>query len=373
VGLVVYGLDRPLSGVTRVTLELGKALHASNLCHVIFLTAHAGGPLSKGPSWRLNGCSRLPALMALGGPLIALAALQLHLDVVHDPTGVSPFTLGHWAGRFRRIVTIHDAIAFRYPNAYPWFNNFLHRCYVPATVSNVDRVHTVSRCSAADLTAMAEVPASKISVVPLAASPGFKPVDPAAARQVTAKYGLDDRPYILSVGAQQARKNRDRLLAAFALVHQQFPDCRLVVCGPTLWRPPDLAASWPNGDGKDAVRFIGYVPEAELPALYSGATLFTFPSLYEGFGLPVLEAMACGTPVVCSGTSSLPEVAGAAAVSVDPLNVADIAGAMTRLLRHEDLRRSLRERGLARAAEFTWERAAAEVVGVYNRTLDGQP
>jgi len=371
VGIVLYGTDRPLQGVTRAALGLRRALQQSSACELVCLAA-SRSPRPSGRNnvvqWTLPGCSRLPALMALGGPLIALAARRLRLDVVHDPVGVSPFTLGRWAGLFTRVVTIHDAAAFRYPEGYPWLNNALHRRYVPATLPNVDLVLTDSEASRADLTRFLRIPGDRLRVVPLGVDDTFRPV--ADARRVAARYGLS-RPYILSVGARQARKNLPRLVGAFAQLHSSLPAYQLAIVGPRLWTAGDVDGQRSPGL-EDAVVSPGYVPDHDLPSLYAGASLFVFPSLFEGFGLPVLEAMACGTPVVCSNASSLPEVAGDAAMLVDPYDVQRLAQAMERVLGDGQLAAELRRRGAARAAQFTWERTSRLALAAYRDAVDAR-
>ncbi len=369
VGFLAYGLDRPLSGVSRAALELGLALELGGECEMIYLTTYRHGPFRQSQSsYHLPGCARLPALMALGGPLIALAARRLRLDLVHDPSGISPFTLGHWAGSFKRVVSLYDAIAFRYPDGYPWFNNFLHRRYVPATLQNVDGILTVSEHAREELVHFLSLPRARIAIALLAASGSFRPIHPESARRVAARYGLEG-PYILSVAAQQARKNLAALVAAFSQLYADFPSHRLAIAGPTLWRYGGLREQIAALRLEKAVTVLGYANEEDLAGLYGGADLFVFPSLYEGFGLPVLEAMACGTPVVCSSTTSLPEVTGGAALMVDPTSVEALAEAMARVLTDQALRRELRERGLARAGELTWERTARSTVGAYQWLL----
>jgi glycosyltransferase involved in cell wall biosynthesis len=371
IGFLTYGLDRPLSGVTRVAQELGRALQRAGECEVVFLTPYARGPFrgERGTAAAaLPGCRLLPGLLALGGPLIALAARRRKLDLVHDPIGVSPFTLGRWAGGFKRVVTLHDAIAFRYPQGYPWLNNFVHRRYVPWTLPNVDGVITDSEDARRDLGRYLQLPLEGVQVVPLGVDPRFRPLPVDEARAAVARLGVVG-PYVLSVGAQQARKNVARLVEAFARVRRRFPSYRLVIAGPALWRHPGFGQQIEALGLREAVTVLGYVPDDALPALYGAAGLFAFPSLYEGFGLPVLEAMACGTPVVCANATSLPELAGDAAVLVDPTDTTALAGAMERVLGDPALQASLRARGQARAATFTWERTARETAAVYRRVV----
>ncbi|MHB1417624.1 MAG: glycosyltransferase family 4 protein [Chloroflexota bacterium] len=368
-GFLTYGLDRPLSGVTRVAWELGRRLNEREDCEVVYLAPYRRGPFADGNgyrAWYLPGCSRLPGLMALGGPLIALAARRLGLDVVHDPIGTNPFTVGRGLGPFKRVVTIHDAIAFRYPQGYPWLNNFLHRRYIPALLGQVDAVITVSRYSKRELTRFLRLPAAAVAVVPNGVDGRFRPLSAGSARAVAARYGLSGR-YILSVGAVQARKNLGQLLEAFARLHALFPQHKLAIAGPSLWKHEGLQSQVSRLGLVDKVALLGYVADEDLPALYGAAEAFVFPSLYEGFGLPPLEAMACGCPVVCSDATSLPEVAGDAALLVNAGDPADLAEGMRRVLEDGDLRMQLRERGLLRAGAFSWEETARLTLDTYRR------
>ena len=373
VGLVMHGLDRPLSGVTRVALELARALQLNGACELVLLSTSRRAVSLEGIGadvHHLPGCERVPGLMLLGGPLLAVAARRLALDVIHDPVGVSPFTLGRWAGAFKRVVTIHDAIAFRYPEGYSWSNNFLHRRYVPATLRNVDQVITVSENSRADLHHFLGLDEARVSVVPNAAGTAYQPLQSDVAASVAQRYGLRP-PYVLHVGTTQARKNIEGLLAAFEALSARLPGHQLALVGPDRLAHDSLRDRIDARGLMDHVRIVGPVPEEDLPALYSGASLFAFPSLFEGFGLPVLEAMACGTPVVASNTTSLPEVAGSAAMLVDPRDTHALAQAMYRVLTERSLRDSLRELGLRRARSFTWERTSRETAAVYGRVLSG--
>lgn len=205
-----------------------------------------------------------------------------------------------------------------------------------------------------------------------AADHRFRPISAAESEPTLRQYGIE-RPYILYVGALESRKNLPRLLAAYARLREWSERWRLVIVGARKWKSSPIFDTVQQLGLEPHVTFTGYVADEHLPALYSGADLFAFPSLYEGFGLPVLEAMACGTPVVTSNTSSLPEVAGDAAILVDPRDVEQIANAMWLVLSQPDLAAALREKGLARAAQFTWERTARETIEVYKQALQDKP
>ena len=229
----------------------------------------------------------------------------------------------------------------------------------------------------------------QITAIPLAADPVFQPQPPEAIAAVRARYDLPER-FVLYLGSNKPHKNLTRLVEAWQMADGgwQIANCKLVIAGAWDERYPEArelanssgAKASPGNDqfpvsGFQLPAWLGPMSEADLPALYSAATAFVFPSLYEGFGLPVLEAMACGTPVICSNTSSLPEVAGdpsagsgpSAALLIDPLDTASLADAIRRVLTDEDLRTELRRRGLARAAHFTWQQTAAATLAIYRQ------
>jgi len=211
-----------------------------------------------------------------------------------------------------------------------------------------------------------QVDPRRIVVTPLAADAHFQPPSRAAIDRVRQQHALPDR-YLLYFGSNKPHKNVPRLVEAFARANLQFPasNFQLVIAGHWDERYPQAKALVEQLGLRDTVRFIGPVQDADLPALYGGAEVFVFPSQYEGFGFPVLEAMACGAAVVCGNRSSLPEVAGDAALLCDPTDVAALARAIEQALTDRDLNASRRQRGLARAAQFTWEQTAQRTLEVY--------
>jgi glycosyltransferase involved in cell wall biosynthesis len=212
----------------------------------------------------------------------------------------------------------------------------------------------------------------KVTVIHEAADPRFRPQAAEAVAAVRARYGLPGR-YLLFVSTIEPRKNLPRLLEAFERVHAAGLTDALVIVGKRGWLYEDFFAALERSPVREAVLLPGFVPDVDLPAVYAGAQALAFPSLYEGFGLPVLEAMACGTPVVCSNTSSLPEVAGDAALLVDPGDTDAIAEALGCLLTDPGLSQELRARGLEQAGRFSWHRAACETLDVYRRLVPGLP
>ncbi|MBN1137171.1 MAG: glycosyltransferase family 4 protein [Anaerolineae bacterium] len=366
VGLIVYGLDRPLSGISRYTVELARAMAALEAPpELVLLAAGEIGPLAGlagAGRVRLPGCRLLPGLLTLGNLILPRLAAELGLDVLHDPTGVTPFLLG--AGRARAVVTVHDVFAWSYPGTSTLLDTLIYRHWLPRVLPWVDAVITDSQASRADIIRYLRVEASRIHVVPLAASGSYRPASRAEIEAVRARHNLPER-YVLFGGGFQKRKNLTTALHAYAQLHQMGERRPLVVVGGANWKQSRMPETLDRLGIDHYVVFAGYVHDADLPAVYSGADLFLFPSLYEGFGLPPLEAMACGTPVVCSNAASLPEVVGDAALLVDPRDVEGLTQAMLRVLTDAGLRQALRESGLRRAGQFSWERTARETVDVY--------
>jgi glycosyltransferase involved in cell wall biosynthesis len=268
----------------------------------------------------------------------------------------------------QRVSTIHDVIPFIYPNSSTFLDWIIYHCWLPVAVRRLDGIITVSYQSKRDIVRHLPVRSEKVTVVPNAANARYCPLPVEEVRSVLTRFSID-LPYILYVGSTSARKNVLRLVEAYALLRRWSLRWTLVIAGGGHGKHGRVREAVERLDLSDNVHFIGYVGEAELPALYNGADLFIFPSLYEGFGLPVLEAMACGTPVVTSNVSSLPEVAGDAALLVDPYNVGEIAEAMRRVLQGPTLAEELRAKGLERAKQFTWEQTARQTLSVYAKVL----
>ena len=361
IGLIHYGLDRNATGIGRYAVELARSLAGNGSCvHRLW----AGRRPSDAEGVSMRGAHLLPGLLTLGQGQIAWWAHRLGVDVIHDPTGAMPLALTAAA----RVVTIHDVIPYVYPQTSTRLDWLIYRLWLPLAARRVDQIITVSEQSQRDIMKHLKVKPEQVKVVPLAADERFWPMETAEIEPILKEYGVE-RPYILYVGALESRKNLPRLLEAYAQIRRWSTAWRLVIVGARKWKFSPIFETVQRLGLEPHVTFTGYVADEHLPALYAGADLFAFPSLYEGFGLPVLEAMACGTPVVTSNSSSLPEVAGDAAILVDPYSVQEIAQAMRRILADPELAQDLRERGLARAAQFSWERTARETIAVYEKVL----
>lgn len=291
---------------------------------------------------------------------------ELDADVAHFTNSAVPL-----ASPVPTIVTIHDMSLTLFPAYHPLRRVLLNRPLANLAARRVDAIITVSHSARRDILRLYNVPADRVRVVHEAAAPAFQPIaDPITLGRVRSRYALPDR-FILYVGTIEPRKNLPRLLEAFARRHTagDLPHT-LVLVGRYGWRARDVRRTVERLRLSGAVRFLGYVPFADLPAIYSLADLFVFPSLHEGFGLPVLEAMACGTPVVVGRNSSLVEVAADAAETVDPLDAAALGDALVRITRNRAHRDALARRGLERSKAFSWQRAARETLDVYRWVAD---
>jgi glycosyltransferase involved in cell wall biosynthesis len=294
--------------------------------------------------------------------LLPIAAARARVDLVHSMASTAPL----W-GRFRRVVTVHDLIYARFPEAHAGLRDKGMRVLVPGAVRRSHRVIADSQSTREDLMELLGVSAERVDVVPLGLGT-VRRSEPLPERDLRARLELGERSVVLSLSAKRPHKNLLALIGALARIE---PEDRpvLVLPGYPTAHELELRARADALGIADDVRFPAWVSSEELEGLWSIARAFVFPSLYEGFGLPVLEAMARGVPVACSKASSLPEVAGDAALLFDPHDEAAIASAISRLLGDESLRARLRALGATQAQRFTWERTARLTLESYARAM----
>lgn len=311
---------------------------------------------------RVHQGHRFPVRIGWMQMRAARALDAIKADVAHFTNGMIPF-----APPVSTVVTIHDMSLRLYPRCHPVRRLLLNRPLMRLAVRQASAIVTVSNSTRRDLLRLHGVAPERVSVVHEAASPAFRPIrDHARLALVRAKYGLPDR-FILYVGTIEPRKNLGRLMAALAQARAAGIPHHLVCVGPYGWSSRDLTGLIERLGLASSVHFTGYVPFEDLPAIYNLGELFVFPSLYEGFGLPVIEAMACGTPVITANSSSLGEVAGDAAITVDPSSTDALAHAIRSLAMDEARRRDLSERGWHRSRSFSWTQTAKEMLAVYQR------
>jgi glycosyltransferase involved in cell wall biosynthesis len=307
--------------------------------------------------WRLrvllSQLSRRPLDQTFGG-----------VDIFHSTN--------HLLARFkqsRTVFTLHDLIFLRYPEYHLPRNRWYLTLAMPRYLAAADLIITPSECSRQDALKFYGLPESKIKVIYEAAAPIFQPVrDPAELARVRQKYQLPQQ-FLLHVATIEPRKNLSRLLEAFQSLLPDWPALYLVLIGKKGWLYEEFFGTLRRLGLSERVIFPGYIDEADLPACYQLAEVFVFPSLYEGFGLPPLEAMACGAPVVSSHSSSLPEIVGGAGLLFDPTDTAALTETLQRVLSQPELRRDLAQRGLAQAKKFSWQRAADQLELLYAELL----
>ncbi len=299
------------------------------------------------PSWDLLGRPALPG--SLNDALIVHATNHAAVPPVHEDQ--------------RLVVTVHDLAFRRFPELLPPDWRWLYRAGLRAAEKRADAILVPSQSTADDLVASTSVPPSRVHVTPLAPSLATSNEDP---KDVFERLGVTP-PYVLSVGTLEPRKNLVRLVRAYRQVAPDVPHT-LVLAGARGWHAEALDAELAR-PGPGSIAWTNDVSDDELDVLYRGADVFAYPSLYEGFGLPVVEAMARGVPTLTSNLSSLPEIAGDAALLVDPTDVSEIAEGLARLLTDQGKAEDLRQRGLQRAATFTWAATARATLDVYRHLV----
>jgi glycosyltransferase involved in cell wall biosynthesis len=367
IGLDATALPPRLTGAGNYIVSLVRALlqvDSSNEYVVFTKPLHV--PLF-GRHARLDvvQASLASRFLRIGWEQIFLPALasRYSLDVLHSPHYTMPLF-----NSAPSVVTFHDMTFFLYPGQHELYKRIFFRVGIHLSARRARAIIADSESTRQDILRLLKLNPPRVVAVPLGVSPDFRRIDDRAALEaIRRKYHLPDQ-IILYVGVLEPRKNLPTLVRAFkSLVDRGIPHA-LVLVGRKGWMYTELFQVVERLGLRERVIFPGYVPDEELPLLYSAADLFVYPSLYEGFGLPVLEAMACGVPVVTSNVSSMPEIAGDAALLVDPRQVDELAGAMYRSVTDRALHDALGQKGQARAKLFSWERTARETIAVYERT-----
>jgi len=344
------------SGVGYYTQELLRAMLDVDREHQFVLFSHQPVQLEFQPAKGKLGMThafRCPVRAFYLHALLPRVLDRIQPDLCHYTNFLAPIS-----DRRPYVVTIHDMGMEALRHCHPITKRVYTRQLVPYVARKARLVITNSEYSKWDIVRWLAISEDRIRVTPLAPSPEFAPVPVAPAR-----------PYFLYVGNLEPRKNLERLLEAFAQMPRK--EHELIIAG-NRWYGGNAVREKARALGLNGrVKFIGYVPRADLPALYSGAAAFVYPSLLEGFGLPVVEAMACGAPVITSNTSAMKEIADGAALLVDPKNVRNMTEALTRLAENDSERAELSRRGLARSAEFSWEKTARLTLDAYSEAVDG--
>jgi glycosyltransferase involved in cell wall biosynthesis len=359
VGFDGRAFSSPAAGIRRYSAELVCALLA--LGEAIEIVALGGDPggIPAGVE-RVREAAHPPT--NAGWTLIGLprTAARARVDLIHAPAYTAPF----WAG-VPVVLTIHDVSYEIHPEWYPYRRDWLRRYFYRRSAKSATRVLTVSSFSASEITAAYGIPPSRITVTPLGVHGAFSAGDPDVPRDLPANV---IEPFLLHVGDIHERRNLPVVVDALLEARRHFgasAATSLVLAGVDRGITDGLCAMAAEAGSPDAVVALGPVSEDRVHALYRGAVALVYPSLYEGFGLPLIEAMASGTPVLASHAASIPEVLGGAGVLLDPRDVSAWRDAIVRIMNDETLRRDLRARGLARAATYSWQRTARLTLNAY--------
>lgn len=373
----------PITGIGRYALELARNLSQLpeniDLRYFYFgrwisqqqldaLAQPGSGIQSAQKSWRSRFAANRMAVYAYSKLMPMLSGLQLrheHDAVFHSPNYFLPPFPG------RSIATVHDLSHVWFPKFHPTARRELLARELPKTLERANFLITDAESVRKEIIAHFGWPENKIAAIPLGVDSCYQPRTDAQLFASLSQWGLSPGGYSLYVGTIEPRKNLIRLITAYEMLpeklRRQWP---LVLAGSRGWQSEDIHHRMRKAADEGWLRYLDYVPQSELPALYAGARLFAFPSLYEGFGLPPLEAMASGVPVITSNTSSLPEVVGNAAITIQPEDTQAINTALHQALEDETWREKSIRAGVVRAAELTWEMCAFKTYQIYARTYD---
>ncbi len=355
------------AGISRYTWHLLQALAEldNDDEFIVFQHRKHRSPLIQQANFR-RATLFAPVHHRLEQPLLAAELVRFRLDLLHSTDFIPPLYT-----TIRSVITVHDLAFLHYPH-FLTTESAAYYGQIDKAVVKAAHIIVPSEYTRQDLIAQLGAPADKVTVIHEAANPIFRPLPYAETlRAVQERYGLSDR-FILCVGTIEPRKNISGLLKAFAHLRNKYTpgDVMLAIAGGKGWLYEETLELVKSLNLEAHVRFLGRVPDEDLHQLYVAARCHIHPAHYEGFGLPPLEAMACGTPTIVSNVSSLPEVVGDAALLVNPLDIEEIAVAMQRLLTDDDLHVELSEKGLQRAHTFSWARAARRTLDVYRKVAE---
>ena len=366
IGIDVTAMPRPRAGAGNYMYRLVEALLRLDTAHAFVVFA---GPSDRDawgvptPPHRVEtvaAAARVVTRLVWEQVRLPMAALRLRLDLLHSTHYTSPLAL-----RVPSVVTFCDMTFVHRPDLHVRVKRLLFPLLMRASVARARRLIAISESTRRDMLATYALDPVRVVTVPLAAGPQWRPLPADRVRDAASRYGLTPGGYVLYVGVLEPRKNVPRLVEAFARLAAARPGLVLALGGKRGWMADAVDVAIQSAALGDRIRLLGYVPDADLPALVGGASVFVYPSLYEGFGLPVLEAMACGAPVITTNVSSMPEVAGDGALMIAPDDVTALSSAMARVLDDRAFAADLGRRAMAEASRFSWDRCARETVEVY--------
>lgn len=363
IGIISERLNRPMTGVGTYTYnlikEISKILPEDSIYLIDYTNHYTFSSLNKITFGSFVANIPKKSYIWHLYSQFKLRENNFDLDIIHSPENSTLVTKLKFQ---KKIITVHDIRQ----HVFPEFNieTMLSYLFLPTTLKNADKIITVSNSTKNDIINYFQISADKIQVIYEAADKKFKPLEHEDLLPIKKKYSLDF-PFILYVGNLSKHKNIPQLIKAFYNIRKLDCNHKLVIAGKKKWKYKEIFDLIDKLDLHDEVIFTGYVSDKDLPALYNLADLFVYPSIYEGFGLPPLEAMACGCPVITSNTSSLPEVVGDAGIMVDPYDVDELSTAIFKVLSNDVVRKDLVIKGLDRVKMFSWEKCAKDTINVY--------
>ncbi len=315
-----------------------------------------------GANFRLIGIKSMPRALRLLWEQITFPFLlkRYKINLLHSPRYTTPLVRFGW----KSLVTFHDMLFLLFPKKHNLLKRLFYERMIPAAAKRVEKIIAVSSATKKDTMKLLNIPSEKIAVINLGIDSSYHPIEKKDLQDFRRKYRILDS-FILYVGTLKKRKNILNLIKAYKNMREKGRKERLMIVGEKGEEYQNIYKVVKRLGLEEEVFFTGYLPEELLPLYYNCASLFIYPSLYEGFGLPVLEAMASGTPAITSNISSLPEVAGDAALSVNPDDTEEMAKLMEKVLSNKELAEEMREKGIKRAKLFSWERCAKETLNLY--------
>jgi glycosyltransferase involved in cell wall biosynthesis len=375
VGLISYPIDyEQRTGIGNYTyylvknlIEIGKAdnlylIHYRKFNEEVYSKAHE--KIISVPEFLLH-IPKIPALISMFK--LPFLVKKTEIDILHFPAvWGAQIILSFLNSKVKKILTIHDLTPLLYPYTHKKYNVIIWNSTLQLIKNKIDMIITISQNTKNDCIKYLKIPENRIKVIYLAADKIYQPINNKheIEEEIYKKYNIQI-PFIIYVGTLEKRKNVSTLIKAFYRLKRIKIPHKLVIVGKKGWLYNDIFKTIESMKIQEDVIFTGYVPEEDLVKLYNLADLFVYPSYYEGFGLPPLEAMACGCPVITSNTSSLPEVVGDAGILVDPYDVEGLAKAMYEVLKDESFRIELAKKGLERAKLFSWRKTSEETWKVY--------
>ncbi|MFC1959441.1 glycosyltransferase family 4 protein [Chloroflexota bacterium] len=352
-----------LAGTGIYTAGLYAAMQNLDTEHTLIALSNYKNPVTRKPKTLAARLGALQQDLLWGQILLPWQTARQKIDLLHVPTGLAPVV-----PTSPIVLSILDVLVLTMPENFPKWQRTYSRMVLPRVARQASMILTISEFSKQEIIKQLDVPPERVAVTYLSVSPEFKPQGPVVVESILDPNILNT-PFILAVGTLEPRKNITRLVEAFARLKKKGYPHKLIHVGGKGWLYDEIFEAVHELNLVNDILFLGRQPLATLVALYNKATVLVYPSLMEGFGLPVLEAMNCGCPVVTSNVSSLPEVIGDAGIQVDPLDTRQITTAIEQVLDNEELAAQMRQKGLLRAREFSWQRCAQETIDVYEQVV----